>query len=119
MRLGHPEDQVPVVPRAFGKFSCSGLTERALELFVAQRCASSARLRAVLALGAGRAIHKPQGSVVSRDLNYAIKKGRVPIAPLPDAEGAIGGLVFDSRVPSGSSCRGPCHLPDMRPGQVS
>lgn len=39
MRLGHSENQVPVVPRAFRELSRPGLSERVLELFVAQRCA--------------------------------------------------------------------------------
>lgn len=39
MRLGHPEDQVPVVPRALRKLSCASPPKRVLELLVAQRCA--------------------------------------------------------------------------------
>ncbi len=38
MRLGHSQNQVPVVPRAFRKLSRPGLSERVFELFVAQRC---------------------------------------------------------------------------------
>lgn len=39
MRLGHPQDQMPVLPRAFGELSGSGLPERLLELFIAKRSA--------------------------------------------------------------------------------
>lgn len=38
MRLGHAENQVPVVPGALRKLSCPRLSERVLELFVAKRC---------------------------------------------------------------------------------